>query len=364
MNSNLPSPPASLPSQMPQNQSELPEAVHGSKKNIVIVISSISALVVITLIGVITVSRSRVHDQPIAATPTLTESAPSEAGESAVISLAPSKDPQPYLDAKALGDASITYDQQYRYITATGLPDHQTGQFPNAQNPNQIADQNYSFRMPLLPSPAPQVITFNVEYEFGVALNGVPFDPAAAEWYRNDPQSGWQREAMGSLLGLDFNNAHVQPDGAYHYHGLPTSLLSQQDDQTHSQIIGFAADGYPIYARYGFSIPGDATSSVKELTSSYQLKSGVRASGPGGEYDGTYIQDYVYIPSHGDLDQCNGRTTITPEYPRGTYAYFLTNDFPYVPRCFKGVPDDSFRKLPNTRPLGAQGLPSDSQLRH
>jgi hypothetical protein len=47
------------------------------------------------------------------------------------------------------------------------------------------------------------------------------------------------------------------------------------------------------------------------------------------------------IPSNdcnnsGDLDQYNGRLTVTPQYPIGTYAYFLTIDstgapaFPYV----------------------------------
>ncbi|VEP16663.1 hypothetical protein H1P_480024 [Hyella patelloides LEGE 07179] len=36
--------------------------------------------------------------------------------------------------------------------------------------------------------------------------------------------------------------------------------------------------------------------------------------------------------------------TITPEFPDGTYAYFLTSDFPIVPRCFKGIPSQDFAK--------------------
>ena len=33
-----------------------------------------------------------------------------------------------------------------------------------------------------------------------------------------------------------------------------------------------------------------------------------------------YIQDNEYISGLGDLDQYNGRTAVTPEYPNGTYA--------------------------------------------
>ena len=51
---------------------------------------------------------------------------------------------------------------------------------------------------------------------------------------------------------------------------------------------------------------------------------------------GAYIQDYEYAPGLGTLDSLNGRFCITPEYPSGTYAYFVTLDdslnpaYPYV----------------------------------
>jgi hypothetical protein len=35
---------------------------------------------------------------------------------------------------------------------------------------------------------------------------------------------------------------------------------------------------------------------------------------------------------------------VTPEYPDGTYYYVLTHEFPFVPRCLKGVVDPSFVK--------------------
>ncbi|MBK9287342.1 MAG: YHYH protein [Flavobacteriales bacterium] len=51
---------------------------------------------------------------------------------------------------------------------------------------------------------------------------------------------------------------------------------------------------------------------------------------------GAFIEDYAYVAGSGDLDEHNGRFTVTPEYPTGTYAYFVTLDsllqpaFPYV----------------------------------
>ena len=40
----------------------------------------------------------------------------------------------------------------------------------------------------------------------------------------------------------------------------------------------------------------------------------------------------------GDLDKCNGRFTITKDFPNGTYAYFLTENWPVIPRYFKAEP--------------------------
>ena len=51
---------------------------------------------------------------------------------------------------------------------------------------------------------------------------------------------------------------------------------------------------------------------------------------------GRYVEDNEYVAGLGDLDQFNGRTTVTPEYPNGTYAYFVTIQedgtpaFPYI----------------------------------
>ena len=169
---------------------------------------------------------------------------------------------------------------------------------------------------------------------FGVAINGVPFDPGTAECYgqsrgsRPSPDCEWREEAIFQgygKLGLDQSNAHVQPNGAYHYHSVPTGLISQLEGDTVQ--IGYAADGFKIYV-----------SKSGKYKPSYVLKRGTRSSGPGGAYDGTYTQDFLYKAGSGQLDECNGM-----EYS-GQYAYFATQEFPYIPRCWKGTPDSSFTK--------------------
>ena len=138
--------------------------------------------------------------------------------------------------AQAGNDVDITTDGLYRYIRSNGIPDHATGQFPNRGNPHAISAQDHMYRVPLSPDEAARPTPLGLS-PFGVALNGIPFDPGAAEFWRSDRASGWQYEALSGAvnLGLDAANAHVQPNGAYHYHGLPTPLLSAQVPQAHAR---------------------------------------------------------------------------------------------------------------------------------
>ncbi len=247
-------------------------------------------------------------------------------------------------------EASVTVEGGWRVIRANGIPNHQTGVFPNSGNPNRIAAQETLVRLPLNPEIAPRPLVVGPG-PFGWALNGVPFEPVAAEYYLGRPASGWRYEALSGAvpLGLDANHAHVQPSGAYHYHGLPTQLLETFDipSDRHAPLVGWAADGFPIYALSGYADPNNAGSPVIEMTSSYRRKVGRRPGGgenPGGYYDGTFVNDYEYSPGSGTLDACNGRTTVTPEFPAGTYAYFLTRDWPVIPRCFRAAPVSGFRR--------------------
>ena len=254
---------------------------------------------------------------------------------------------------------AITIEGDQRVITSNGLPDHPTGRFPNAGNPHRITSQNYRYTMPLRPvvqaTPTPLPAQ-----PFGIAVNGVLFDPGTAEYWHNDRQSGWRYEAKGDAfsLGLDANNAHVQPNGAYHYHGIPTALLARLSaGRPAVTLLGWAADGFPIYGPWGHESARDGASALRVLRSSYRVKPGTRpAAGaqPGGTYDGIFVEDYEYVAGGGDLDECSGRFGITPEFPKGTYHYVLTEDFPFVPRAFRGTPDASFTRR---GPPGGAGGP-------
>ena len=194
------------------------------------------------------------------------------------------------------------------------------------------------------------------------ALNSVKFDPATAGRCNDNGvcslaqgQGNWNIEALGHdtfNFGDDMNHAHVQPNGAYHYHGIPELLIEFLGDKEGMTLVGWAADGFPVYARYGFSIANDSSSQIKGLKPSYKLKSDPDPNrpstltsiiGPGGGNNlnvpipmGAFTQDYEYVEGHGDLDRCNGRFGVTPEFPDGIYYYVVTDDFPFFTRCLKG----------------------------
>ncbi len=235
------------------------------------------------------------------------------------------------------GAAEIHVEGNTRIISSNRLPDHQIGRFPNRLNPNTVRAHQQSYRMPTQPVWRKTSIPLGRK-PFGIALNGVLFDPGTAETFNGDRR--WSKEALSGLinLGLDRNNAHVQPNGSYHYHGSPTGLLAKLRRRGSPTLLGFAADGFPIYDQWGLE--------KGALQSSYRLQRGQRPAGnagPGGRYSGTYTQDYEYVEGLGDLDACNGRKGHTPEFPAGTYYYVITERFPHVPRCFHGRPDASFK---------------------
>jgi hypothetical protein len=143
--------------------------------------------------------------------------------------------------------------------------------------------------------------------------------------------------------------------------GLLESLVV--DAGVHSPLIGFALDGYPVYGPWAYANP-DGTGGLRRMRSSYRLRSIARRQdwadgtqltpaqyGPDVDADhplGSFSEDYQYVAGSGDLDESNGRFAKTPEYPDGTYAYFLSTNaegqlaYPYLigPR-FRGRVADS-----------------------
>lgn len=114
--------------------------------------------------------------------------------------------------------------------------------------------------------------------------------------------------------------------------GLSYSILDYNDDLfnlfsedpiKHSQIIGWAFDGNPIYGPYGYSNPNDISSQIKLMESGYDLSPENAPDRPANFPLGYFIEDFKFNNS-GDLDIFNGRFCRTPEFPNGVYAYFAT----------------------------------------
>ena len=72
--------------------------------------------------------------------------------------------------AAAAQRMEIDERQGLRFIRADGLPDHATGAFPNASNPNRITAQSYYFRMPLKPVKTGRADDYRPNHLFGVAV--------------------------------------------------------------------------------------------------------------------------------------------------------------------------------------------------
>lgn len=228
---------------------------------------------------------------------------------------------------------TVTIEDDVRVIVSNALPNHDTGEFPNAGNPNSISAQNVTYRIPLNP-----VLTSTARWvrEPGVALNGVKFEPETAEVMHCASGENYKIEAIQDLvdLGLDDHHAHVQPNGAYHYHGAPHGVIDAFDRGSDLVHIGFAMDGFPIYySRSDKYKPSyrlidenregtECTYSIPGTTINTDLE--------GTDPDGTYILDWEYVAGLGDLDECNGATID------GSYKYLVTDDYPYIGRCLKG----------------------------
>ena len=292
-----------------------------------------------------------------------------------------------------------------RTLTGNALPDHLASQFftnglspytgspYNSGNPNSIGTSSISKAMPYsgtisaaysmgangydtsscysytkTSSPGGSNVTFTsgstyrckfVSYNY--ANNSVLIEPGTAETYAGTTNT---YKVVGKNLyqdvGLDPSNAHNQPTisgntmlkyGNYHYHGVPEGHVARIGKGNSTMtLVAFAADGFPIYARYGYSTRTSATGGVKVMKSNYRLRTAAELKAAG--YDdrpstalapyGTFEQDWVFDATSssspgGDLDACNGRYGVTPESPTtAVYHYFITDSYPFVQRCVFG----------------------------
>ncbi len=295
--------------------------------------------------------------------------------------------------------SEISYSASWIYIRTTGLASHVMGPWyidaNKTQNfPNFPSNTATIYRIPRTPV-IPVSKTLTGLGSTGRAANGVSFfDSRDAFSYSTSnatdatPTNGitgdgiWNRDGYHNE-GVTFDPALAHQAGNnYHYHAHPIGLRYQLGDHVdynattnrytesaasptkHSPILGWAADGLPIYGPYGYSSPLDSNSGVRRMVSGFvkrdgsngttnlsstgrttlpawaarvQSRSATLASNQYGPVISTnyalghYIEDFDYLGDLGytqgvafDLNEQNVRYCVTPEYPSGTWAYFVT----------------------------------------
>ena len=246
-----------------------------------------------------------------------------------------------------------------RVLTGNGIPNHDLtgGSFATL-----VSAQNVAATYTLNPTATSVVTAIRTPAAVGYAINSVKFDPTTAGTCLNtatgSPLTGcnyaggggpWTMVALIDpsvspfrfTFGTDVSNGHTQPNGQYHYHGTPNNLVAKlnSNSTTSMTLVGWAADGFPVYSSLGRTTANDASSALKEMTSSYRVKSTPGTGRPSvsdfamGHFD----EDWAFTAGSGDLDECNGRTGVTAEFPKGIYHYYITKTYPFIQRCIKGT---------------------------
>lgn len=196
---------------------------------------------------------------------------------------------------KIYGATSITSDGTFITIKCNALPDHKSAYYATthalyenftgttfgggtfAINPNRIATQNITLKIPVSPvvNAAHPATPGGV---IGVSLNGVPFFNQYAAM--NSPLTN-------EINGFDQWWGHPQQSGLYHYHVEPIYLTTVK--ATKFALMGFLLDGFPVYG-------------TKEENN----------TDPTG------------------LDVYHGHTHTTVDYPTGIYHYHFSTAAPYL----------------------------------
>ena len=234
------------------------------------------------------------------------------------------------------------YNGSSFYVKTTSIPDHG---FLRDDGINAVTVQNLVYQITRTPVEAQTKVSTPNKKAIGVAVNGVVFYNTVGTQQENRNNVPYTINQVDYLAknNIDKGEGHADQDGVYHYNSDPIRLYDK-DETAHSPLLGYALDGYPIYGPYGWDDPR-GSSNPRVMKTSYKLRTNLRADNT--TPDGMYVEDYQYVVGLGDLDEHNGRFCNTPEYPNGTYAYFVTVDptdtkiplYPYIiGPTYYGVP--------------------------
>ena len=210
------------------------------------------------------------------------------------------------LEEKFLVDGEVDWPHEFtetvqgdtRTITSNGLPDYPTGTFPVAadddaaqidRNPGEITAQDLTVEVPANPEAGDTPVC--VGGEIGIGVDGVVINNAIDAAGRD--ALAWEVE--------DACQGHPHGGGLYHHHSVSTCIEdSRSGEGGHSDLAGYALDGFGIFGHYG--------------------------------EDGEVL-------TNEDLDECHGHAHEI-EWDDETVAmfhYHATYEFPYTVGCFRGT---------------------------
>lgn len=176
----------------------------------------------------------------------------------------------------------------------------------------------------------PENLTYNLEHFSYI------FEPDRAGGY---PQpDGTYSYITGKFVPNAFSREFKVYSSNDYYNESSYGSDHMRHTNGHSKIVGFSFDGYPIYGPYGYEDPLNSISRTVQMKSGFVAKETDAHRPENFKYTdtillksdyvplsaGSFVEDFEYFADLGTLDEHNGRFCVTPEYPDGTYAYFLT----------------------------------------
>ena len=150
-----------------------------------------------------------------------------------------------------------------------------------------------------------------------VTVTGVPvLNPANVDT--------WNKEGAWTYSDV-YNNEVVE--NATYFIEAEQAGIAEFSTTEHSPVVAWAFDGLPIYGPYGYTQYATSgqieTNTITNIKSPFILRSGTRATGPGGIHTGEFVEDYTYnialagtagyTGGQGDHGRYNLRYGVTPD---------------------------------------------------
>ena len=248
---------------------------------------------------------------------------------------------------------AISWNSDYLIVKSNGIP---TFEFVET-TPAELRSQDYSWEIPLNPEPASSSSQVPLLGPIAITTTGLPI---------YGPNEGHFPHPFGDPYVnaiLDYCHGHTARNGDYHFHAVPECLIEHPDGtEEHYNVIGFAADGYPLIAHYksvldeaGEHVLLNGETQFDWLEQSgYVADKNYQVNVINGDGTSTYAWNhYDYDPSLEGvtLDDGNGRhlteeLTITTsdgeiisekDFFGFDYGYFVVDVFPYFVARYRGL---------------------------